>query len=119
MIVRTTDTGEVVESVWIINSPLALADVMTRAGGRPEVVLESCYGWYWAVDVLQDLASEPDVRLAHPLVVKAFEYRRHKDDYRDAADLADLLRMRGCPRRGSPRPPAAGIARGGAGTGPR
>jgi transposase len=33
------------------------------------------------------------VHLAHPLGVKAFSYRRVKNDERDAADLADLLRM--------------------------
>jgi transposase len=33
------------------------------------------------------------VHLAHPLGVKAFEYRRVKNDERAAADLADLLRM--------------------------
>ena len=33
------------------------------------------------------------MHLAHPLGVKAFEYRRVKNDVRDAADLADLLRM--------------------------
>jgi hypothetical protein len=33
------------------------------------------------------------VHLAHPLGVKAFENRRVKNDQRDAADLADLLRM--------------------------
>jgi transposase len=33
------------------------------------------------------------VRLAHPLGVKAFSYRRVKNDERDAADLADLARM--------------------------
>jgi transposase len=33
------------------------------------------------------------VHLAHPLGVKAFEYRRVKNDERDARDLADLLRM--------------------------
>lgn len=93
VIVRTTDGGDVLEAVQITNSPYALAEVMTRAGEHPEVVLESTYGWYWAVDVLHDLASGPGVHLAHPLGVKAFEYRRHKDDVRDAADLADLLRM--------------------------
>src|SRR5512147_630641 len=93
VIVRTTDTGDVLEAVQITNSPLALAEVMTRAGEHPEVVLESTYGWYWAVDVLQELSCEPGVHLAHPLGVKAFEYRRYKDDYRDSADLADLLRM--------------------------
>ena len=33
------------------------------------------------------------VHLAHPLGVKGFAYRRVKNDERDAADLADLLRM--------------------------
>jgi len=33
------------------------------------------------------------VHLAHPLGVKGFSYRRVKNDVRDAADLADLLRM--------------------------
>jgi len=33
------------------------------------------------------------VHLAHPLGVKAFQYRRVKNDERDATDLADLLRM--------------------------
>ncbi|TYL51733.1 IS110 family transposase [Nocardioides sp. BGMRC 2183] len=34
-----------------------------------------------------------NVHLAHPLGVKAFEYRRVKNDVRDAAGPADLLRM--------------------------
>ncbi len=34
-----------------------------------------------------------EVHLAHPLGVKAFSYRRVKNDVRDSADLADLLRM--------------------------
>ena len=91
VVVRTTEAGEALEAVQITNSPLALAEVMTRAGEHPEVVLESCYGWYWAVDVLAECGAV--MHLAHPLGVKAFEYRRDKDDYRDAADLADLLRM--------------------------
>ncbi len=33
------------------------------------------------------------VHLAHPLGVKGFAYRRVKNDERDSADLADLLRM--------------------------
>jgi transposase len=65
--------------------------VLARAGENPEVVLEATYGWYWAVDALQELGAQ--VHLAHPLGVKAFEYRRVKNDQRDAADLADLLRM--------------------------
>src|SRR6202008_4767534 len=68
-----------------------VADVMTRAGESPEVVLEATYGWYWAVDALTEMGAS--VHLAHPLGVKAFEYRRVKNDERDATDLADLLRM--------------------------
>jgi transposase len=55
------------------------------------VVLEATYGWYWAADVLA--AAGAEVHLAHPLGVKAFSYRRVKNDEKDAADLADLLRM--------------------------
>lgn len=105
VLVRTTGTGDVLEAVQITNSPLALAEVMSRAGEGPEVVLESTYGWYWAVDVLHGLPSGPQVHLAHPLGVKAFEYRRHKDDLRDAADLADLLRMGRLPESWIAPPP--------------
>jgi transposase len=64
---------------------------MARAGEAPDVVLEAAYGWYWAADTLAELGAT--VHLAHPLGVKMFAYRRVKNDERDAADLADLLRM--------------------------
>jgi transposase len=91
VMVRTTDAGEVLEAVRILNDVDLLNQVMARAGEDPEVVLEATYGWYWAVDALQ--AAGARVHLAHPLGVKGFEYRRVKNDFRDAADLADLLRM--------------------------
>jgi transposase len=73
-----------------------LAVQTAKAGEHPEVVLEATYGWYWAVDVLADVGAQ--VHLAHPLGVKGFAYRRVKNDERDAADLADLLRMERLPR---------------------
>jgi transposase len=91
VIVRMAESGERLETVRILNDPERLAAVMTRAGEAPEVVLEATYGWYWAADALAELGAH--VHLAHPLGVKAFEYRRVKNDERDAADLADLLRM--------------------------
>lgn len=91
VIVRTTASGEVLEAVQILNDVDRLNSVMARSGEDPEVVLEATYGWYWAVDALQ--AAGASVHLAHPLGVKAFEYRRVKNDVRDATDLADLLRM--------------------------
>ena len=91
VIVRMTESGERLETVRILNDRDRLADVMARAGESPEVVLEATYGWYWAADALSELGA--NVHLAHPLGVKAFSYRRVKNDERDAADLADLLRM--------------------------
>ncbi|MEV0291914.1 IS110 family transposase [Kribbella sp. NPDC050820] len=91
VLVRMTAEGEVLERVRVVNDVDRLAAVIARAGESPEVVLEATYGWYWAVDALR--AQGAVVHLAHPLGVKAFEYRRVKNDERDAADLADLLRM--------------------------
>jgi transposase len=91
VLVRTTVSGEQLEATQIVNDVDRLNAVMARAGEAPEVVLEATYGWYWAVDALQ--AAGAHVHLAHPLGVKAFEYRRVKNDVRDATDLADLLRM--------------------------
>jgi transposase len=91
VIVRMTETGERLGNARIDNDPMALAAEIAEAGEHPQVVLEATYGWYWAVDVLQDAGAE--VHLAHPLGVKGFAYRRVKNDVRDAADLADLLRM--------------------------
>jgi transposase len=91
VLVRMTETGEQLETVRISNDPECLRQVMARAGEAPEVVLEACYGWYWAADTLAELGAQ--VHLAHPLGVKMFSYRRVKNDQRDAADLADLLRM--------------------------
>jgi transposase len=91
VIVRMTAAGEVLETTRIVNDADRLAAVLRRAGESPEVVLEATYGWYWAADVLA--AGGARVHLAHPLGVKAFAYRRVKNDVRDASDLADLLRM--------------------------
>ena len=91
VIVRQSESGEQLSAVRIVNDPVALELQLEQAGADPEVVLEATYGWYWAVDVLQACGAR--VHLAHPLGVKGFRYRRVKNDVRDAADLADLLRM--------------------------
>ncbi len=95
VLVRMTETGEPLETIRILNDRERLAAVMARAGEAPEVVLEATYGWYWAADALAEAGAS--VHLAHPLGVKAFSYRRVKNDERDAADLADLLRMHRLP----------------------
>jgi transposase len=91
VLVRMTADGRKLETVRITNSPAGLRRVIARAGKRPRVVLEAAYGWYWAAGTLA--AAGAEVHLAHPLGVKAFAYRRVKNDEKDAADRADLLRM--------------------------
>jgi len=92
VIVQMTAEGERIGAATRIdNDPFELARLVGSWGERPEVVLEATYGWYWAADVLADAGAR--VHLAHPLGCKGFAYRRVKNDERDAADLADLLRM--------------------------
>src|ERR1022692_3112763 len=91
VLVRMTEDGRRLGTVRITNSPAELRAQIARAGKNPRVVLEATYGWYWAADTLA--AAGAEVHLAHPLGVKGFTYRRVKNDVRDAADLADLLRM--------------------------
>ena len=91
VLVRMTEDGRRLGTARITNSPQELRREIARAGKSPKVVLEATYGWYWAADTLA--AAGAEVHLAHPLGVKAFTYRRVKNDERDAADLADLLRM--------------------------
>jgi transposase len=92
VIVRMTPEGERLgAAVRIDSDPFELAQQVASWGESPEVVLEATYGWYWAADVLTEAGA--NVHLAHPLGVKGFAYRRVKNDERDAADLADLLRM--------------------------
>lgn len=91
VIVRQSEAGEQLSVRRIENDPLTLGLEIVNAGEHPEVVLEATYGWYWAVDALVEAGAR--VHLAHPLGIKGFAYRRVKNDVRDAADLADLLRM--------------------------
>jgi Transposase len=91
VLVRMAEDGRKLSTARITNSPARLAAEIRRAGLHPKVVLEACYGWYWASGALAEAGAE--VHLAHPLGVKAFSHRRVKNDELDARDLADLLRM--------------------------
>jgi len=89
VIVRLDEHGDRVVT-HIENDAAALAAAVAAAGEHPEVVLEATYGWYWAVDVLQELGAT--VHLAHPLGLQ-WGNRRRKDDVIDATDLVDMLRL--------------------------
>src|SRR5947209_12445153 len=78
VLVRMTEDGRRLGTARITNSPQELRAQIARAGKSPRVVLEATYGWYWAADTLA--AAGAEVHLAHPLGVKAFTYRRVKND---------------------------------------
>ena len=44
VIVRMSESGEHLETVRIVNDPVALAE-LSRPAPSPEVVLEATYGW--------------------------------------------------------------------------
>jgi transposase len=91
VIVRRSAAGETLEVTKVDNADLlAFEQAVMAAGEHPEVVLEACYGWYWATDLLEELGCK--VHLAHPLG-NSWGNRRVKNDTRDAEDLADLLRL--------------------------
>jgi transposase len=90
VIYRMDAEGEKLECVRIDNDPVTLLEVVSKAGPDAEVVIEATYGWYWAVDLLQDAGFR--VHLAHPSG-NDWGNRRVKNDERDARDLADLLRL--------------------------
>ena len=78
VLVRMTEDGRRLGTARITNSPAGLRREIAKAGKSPRVVLEGTYGWYWAADTLA--AAGAEVHLAHPLGVKAFTYRRVKND---------------------------------------
>src|SRR5664279_3755165 len=91
VLVRMTGDGRRLGTARITSSPQELRREIARAGESPRVVLEATYGWYWAADTLA--AAGAEVHLAHPLGVKAFTYRRVKNDERDSADLLRMGRL--------------------------
>lgn len=56
-----------------------------------DIVMESGYNYQYLYDLLQDEGY--NVKVAHPLMVKAIAYAKVKTDKVDARILADLLRM--------------------------
>ena len=90
VIVRLSVDGERLGVHRIVNDPFELSAVMAMCGEAPAVVIEATYGWYWAVDLLQDLGAT--VHLANPNALNWGD-RRVKNDVNDATDLADMLRM--------------------------
>jgi transposase len=84
-------TGEKQISRKVPNDPEHICQVLEPFLPDLYAVVESTFNWYWIVDVLEDLGA--DVKLAHPLYIKAIAYAKVKTDRVDAHTLAQLLRM--------------------------
>jgi len=95
VLVRLSASGERLGVHRVDNAALEFAAVMAEAGDAPMVVIEATYGWYWVVDLLQDLGAT--VFLANPNALNWGE-RRVKNDVIDATDLAVMLRLGRLPR---------------------
>ena len=95
-VVVLDEDGVKLSSVNVDNrEPAELVAAVAVGGEGCAVVIEAAWGWYWIADLLTDAGFE--VHLAHPLGVKGYQNRRVKNDDRDAALLADLLRMGSLP----------------------
>jgi transposase len=90
VVVTENEAGEQVGVTRIDNDPFTLAEALRDAGEAPEVAIEATYGWYWAVDTLQELGAT--VHLVNPSGLN-WEGRRVKNDYRDCCDLLDRMRL--------------------------
>ncbi len=84
------EAGEKIDCVRINNDPVWFAQEVGKAPKGSHVVIEATYGWYWAVDLLQEQGYV--VHLFNPHG-NDWGHRRVKNDERDARDLADLLRL--------------------------
>ena len=61
VIVRRSSESETLEATRVDNVDLAAFErAVMAAGEHPEVVVEACYGWYWAVDWLEERVDERD-----------------------------------------------------------
>jgi transposase len=57
--------------------------------------IEATYNWYWIVDGVKDAGYK--VRLAHPPAIEGNSGKKRTDDYKEAFNLAHLLRVNNFP----------------------
>ncbi len=99
VVVRENEAGEKVGVTRIDNDPLALAEAIREAGEAPEVAIEATYGWYWAVDTLEELGA--NVHLVNPSG-SAGRTGESRTTTGTAVTCWIGCAWASCPRRGSP-----------------
>lgn len=84
------EDGTIVKAGPVLNSRSEILEFIRGLETEMEAVVEAGYSSYVLVDILEELGVE--VKLAHPLEVKAIAKAKIKTDKRDSRILADLLR---------------------------
>ena len=84
------EDGTIVKAGPVLNYRSEILEFIRGLGTEMKAVVEAGYSSYVVVDILEDLGVE--VKLAHPLEVKAIAKAKVKTDKRDSRILADLLR---------------------------
>src|SRR5512135_62985 len=82
--------GAIVKAGQVLNYRSEIQEFIRGLETEMTAVVEAGYSSYVMVDILEDLGVE--VKLAHPLEVKAIAKAKIKTDKRDSRILADLLR---------------------------
>jgi len=84
------EKGDEKMQVRINNTRGSLTSLFNEIDGPCSAVIEACRNWQVMHDMLEEFADE--VKLAHPLKVKAIASAKIKTDEIDSRVLADLLR---------------------------
>lgn len=82
--------GNILGKGKIMNNKRDIRDYLSALPANSQVVLEATNNWYAFMEWSHDLPI--DVKLAHPLKLKAIAQARIKTDTVDSKILADLLR---------------------------
>lgn len=96
------ERGKVMRQMRIDNTRESLMILFDEIEGPCSAVLEACRNWLVMHDMLEEFAQE--VKLAHPLKVKAIASAKIKTDEIDSRVLADLLRADLIPEAHVPSP---------------
>jgi transposase len=84
------ENGAIVKAGSVLNYRSEIQQFLRGLETEMKAVVEAGYSSYVLVDILEDLGVE--VKVAHPLEVKAIAKAKIKTDKRDSRVLADLLR---------------------------
>lgn len=95
------ELGEKILERRIPNKRAALEQLFSELEGDSVAVVEATRNWIRIHDLLEEFC---EVKLAHPLKVKAIAWAKVKTDAIDARTLADLLRADLIPESHVPRP---------------